>query len=66
MTKEHLWNVIGFDDKELTPVSHYYAKVVARWLEVLVSYAGQSNLTMITFGTVLEQSRTRQVVLSPR
>ena len=27
------------DDRGLTPVSHYYVRVVARWLEVLASYA---------------------------
>ena len=30
MTKERLWNVIEFDDEELTPASHRNAKVVAR------------------------------------
>ena len=54
MTKEHFWNVIGLDDEGLTLVSHRYARVVARWLEVLASYAGESNLTVITFGTLLE------------
>ena len=43
------------DDKELTLASHRYAKIVARWLEVLASYAGRPNLTVITSGMVLEQ-----------
>ena len=42
------------DDEGLTPASHCYARVVARWLEVLASHAGQSNLTVITSRTVLE------------
>ena len=54
------------DDKGLTPASHCYARVVARWLEVLASYVGQSNLTVITSRTVLEQLRTWRVALSPR
>ena len=28
------------DDKGLISASHHYAKVVARWLEALASYAG--------------------------
>ena len=36
------------DDKGLTPTNHRYARVVARWLEVLASYAGRPNLTVIT------------------
>ena len=75
MTKAHLLIDIGWgcwpDDKRassgcyrvdnggLIPASHRYARVVARWLEVLVSYAGRPNLTMITSGMVLEQLRTR-------
>ena len=66
MMKEHLWNIIGLDDEGLILVSHPYARVVARWLEVLASYAGQSNLTVITSGTILERLRTWRVVLSPR
>ena len=58
MTKEHLRNVIGVDNEGLTPASHCYARVMARWLEVLASYAGQLNLTVITSGTVLERLRT--------
>ena len=54
------------DDKGLTLASHCYARVMARWLEVLASYAGQSNLTVIISRTVLEQLSTRQVALSPR
>ena len=54
MSKEHLWNIIGFDDEGLIPACHYYARVVARWLEVLVSYAGQLNLTLLTSETVLK------------
>ena len=46
------------DDERLTPASHHYARVVARWLEVLASYAGRSNLTVITSGVVLERLRT--------
>ena len=34
------------------------ARVLARWLRVLTSYAGQPKLTMITFETVLKQLRT--------
>ena len=45
------------DDKGLTPASHCYGKVVARWLEVLASYAGQSNLMVIMSGIVLELLR---------
>ena len=45
------------DDEELTPASHRYAKVVARWLEVLASYAGRPNLTVIMFRMVLERLR---------
>ena len=47
------------DDRGLTPASHCYARVVARWLEVLASYAGRSNLTVITSGMVLERLRAR-------
>ena len=42
------------DDGGLIPASHCYARVVARWLEVLASYAGQPNLTVIMSGKVLE------------
>ena len=28
------------DDKGLTLASHYYTKVMARWLEILTSYTG--------------------------
>ena len=55
MMKERLQNVIGFDDKKLTPASHHYTKVMARWLEVLASYAGRPNLMVIMSGMVLEQ-----------
>ena len=48
MINKHLWNIIGLDDKELIPASHCYAKVVARWLEVLAGYTGQLNLMVIT------------------
>ena len=54
MTKEYLQNVIGLDDEWLTPANHRYARVVARWLEVLAGYVGRLNPTVITFGTVLE------------
>ena len=47
------------DDEGLTPASHRYARVVARWLEVLASYAGRPNLTVITSGMVLERLRAR-------
>ena len=53
MIKKRLQNVIGFDNKELIPASHCYTKVMARWLEVLASYAGQPNLTVITSRMVL-------------
>ena len=53
MTKRHLWNIIEFDDKRLTSASLRYARVVARWLRGLASYARQSNLMVITFGIVL-------------
>ena len=66
MARAHLWYVIGFDDKELTPASHQYARVVVRWLKVSASYAGRLNLTVITSGTVLEQSKTWRIALSPR
>ena len=42
------------DNEGLTPASHHYARVVAKWLEFLASYAGQSNLTMITSEMVLK------------
>ena len=59
MMKKHFWYVIGIgwdwlDDERLTPASHYYARVVARWLKILASYAGQPNLMVITSGMVLE------------
>ena len=54
------------DDEELTPASYRYARVVARWLEVLASYAGQPNLTVITSGMILERLRARWFPLSPR
>ena len=38
MTTEYFWNIIRFDDKELTSVSHHYTRIVARKLEVLASY----------------------------
>ena len=66
MTKEHLQNVIGLDDKGLTSASHRYARVVTRWLEVLADYAGQPNLTVITSGMILERLKTRRVALSPK
>ena len=47
------------DDEGLTPASHRYARVVARWLEVLASYAGRPNLTVIMSGMVLEQLGAR-------
>ena len=47
------------DDKGLIPASHYYARVVARWLKVLASYAGRPNLTVITSGMVLERLKAR-------
>ena len=53
MTKEHFRNIIGFDDEKLIPRSHYYARVVAKWLEILASYAGQPNLTVIISGMTL-------------
>ena len=43
------------DDRGLTPVSHCYARVVARWLEILASFAGQPNLTVSTSRIVLER-----------
>ena len=43
------------DDKGLMLISHCYARVVARWLEVLASYAERPNLTIITSGMILEQ-----------
>ena len=46
------------DDKELTPTSYYYTRVVARWLKVLAGYVELSNLTKITSGIVLEQLGT--------
>ena len=55
MTKECFRNVIRFDDKGLTSASHHYARVVTRWLEILASYAGQLNLTLIMSGMVLER-----------
>ena len=42
------------DDEGLTPASHYYARIMTRWLEVLASYAEQPNLMVITSGMVLE------------
>ena len=42
------------DDKGLTLVSYCYTRVVARWLEVLASYAEWLNLTVIISGMVLE------------
>ena len=54
MTKERLGDVIGFDDKGLTPANHCYNRIVARWLEVLASYIGQPSLTVITSRIVLE------------
>ena len=43
------------DDGGLTPASHCYVRVVARWLEVLASYAERPNLMVSTSGMVLEQ-----------
>ena len=43
------------DDGGLTPASHRYARVVARWLKVLASYAGRLNLPVSTSGMVLER-----------
>ena len=43
------------NDERLTPTSHCYTRVVARWLEFLASYAGQPNLTGIMSGMVLER-----------
>ena len=63
MTKEHLWNVIKFDDKGLTSASHRYSRIVARWLEVLASYAGPLNLMVIMSETVLEQLKIWRVAL---
>ena len=54
------------DDEGLTPASLCYAKVVARWLEILASYAEKSNLTVIMSRTVLERLKTWRVALSPR
>ena len=54
MMKEHFWNVIGLDDEGLIPANHCYARVVARWLEVLASYARRRNMIIITSGMVLE------------
>ena len=54
MIKKHLWDIIRLNDEGLTTASPYYAKVVARRLKVLTGYAGQPNLTIITFGMVLE------------
>ena len=54
------------DDKGLTPASYCYAKVVARWLEVLASYAGRLNLMVITSGIILEQLRAQEFTLSSR
>ena len=52
--------------KRLIPETHCYAKVVARWLKVLASYAKQSNLIVITSRIVLERLRTWRVALSLR
>ena len=54
------------DDKGLTPASHRYARVVARWLEVLASYAGRSNLTVVTSKMVLERLGARLLPCSSR
>ena len=54
MTKKHLQNIIKFDDKRLIPISHCYARDMARWLEILVSYVGRSNLTMIMSEMILK------------
>ena len=54
------------DNKGLILASHCYARMVARWLEVLASYAGRSNLTVIMSGIVLKRLKTRRVALSPR
>ena len=43
------------DNGRLTTASHCYARIGARWLEVLASYAGQPNLTVIMSEMVLEQ-----------
>ena len=42
------------------------SQVLARWLEVLASYAGRPNLTVIMSGTVLERLRTWRVTLKPK
>ena len=64
MTKEHFWYVISIgqgwlDEKKLTPASYCYAKIVARWLKVLKSYAGPPNLIVIMSRMVLEQLRAQ-------
>ena len=46
-----------------TSKSSVLARILARWLEVLASYAGRPNLTVITSGTVLEQWRLGMVGL---
>ena len=66
MTKEHLRNVIGLNKKGLTPASHHYARVMAKWLEVLAGYAGRPNLIMIISETVLQQLKAQRDALSPR
>ena len=47
------------DNKRLVLAIHCYARLMARWLEVLASYARQPNLTMITSGMVLESLRAQ-------
>ena len=57
--KRALSECYWLDDKRLTPATHCYARVVARWLKVLASYAGQKNLTVIMSKMVLKQLRAR-------
>ena len=66
MTKKNFWNVIGIDDKEMILAIHSYTKVVAKWLEVLASYAGQPNLTVIMSRIILEQLKAWRVALNLR
>ena len=57
MTKKAPSEYHQVDDKGLIQGSQHYAKLVARWLEVLASYARQPNLTVITSEMILELLR---------
>ena len=54
------------NDGGLTLASHHYARVIARWLEVLASYAGRPNLTVITSRMVLERLGAWQFTVSSK